>query len=539
MTTGRKQKRGMDLLQDPCRNRGTGFTAEERTSLKLEGLLPPAVETAEQRSGRVLWQLDQCATDLERYLVLMQLADNDEELFYHVVDADPARFLPIIYDPAVGRACQLWHRIFCRPRGMYVTIGQRGHIADVLRNAPQRDTRVICVSTGGRILGLGDLGADGMGIPVGKLQLYTACAGVPPQGLLPILLDCGTDNEALREDPLYLGLRRPRPGQEEMDAVVDEFVAAVQEVFPGCCLHFEDWKGTDAVRYLARYRERCCCYNDDIQGTAAVVLAGVISALRITGGALRDQRVLFLGAGSAGLGIAGMLAAAMEMEGCPSGEARGRIALMDVHGLLTASRTDLTPEQRVYARQDLPEGGLPEVVGAFQPTILIGVSTVGGAFTQETVEAMARLNRRPVIFALSNPTDHAECTAEQAYRWSCGRAVYAAGVQFSPVQLGKTTFVPGQANNFYIFPAVGLAVWAVRARLIPDEAFVEAAHAVAEQVTAERLAQGTLFPPQADILQVEVRAAVRVAGLLFDRGLAQVPRPRDIASWLQKQLYLP
>ncbi len=540
MTAKRTHKQGVDVLQDPHLNRGTAFPAAERARLGIGGWLPPAVETVERQAERFVWQLDQCTSDLERYLLLMQLLDDDERLFYHVVAADPARLLPIIYDPTVGDACRLWHRLFHHPRGLYVTIDQRGQVADVLRSvAREEEVRILCVTTGGRILGLGDLGANGMGIPIGKLQLYTACAGVPPEGLLPVLLDCGTDNAALREHPLYQGLRRERPPQAEMDAFVDEFMTAVQEVFPACCVHFEDWKGQDALRYLARCREGACCFNDDIQGTAGVVLAGLMSALRITGGTMREQRLLLLGAGSAGLGIADMLTAALQLEGGTLEEARSRIALVDIRGLLTTARTDLTEAQRRYARSDLVDGGLLEVIEAFQPTGLIGTSTTGGAFTQEAVEAMARFNHRPILFALSNPTDHAECTAEQAYHWSEGRAVYAAGVQFPPVQMGGRTLVPGQANNFYIFPAVGLATWATRARRIPDAAFVTAAHAVAAQVTQEQLAQGTLFPPQAQIRQVEVQAAVEVAALFFDEGLAQVPRPRSIGPWLEKQLYQP
>jgi malate dehydrogenase (oxaloacetate-decarboxylating)(NADP+) len=422
---------------------------------------------------------------------------------------------------------------------MYLSIDQRGKVKEVLANWPEKDVRFICVSTGGRILGLGDLGANGMGIPIGKLQLYTACAAVPPEKLLPLLLDCGTDNESLLADPLYLGLRQKRPSTEELDSFVQEFVDAVQELYPKCCIHFEDWKGADAIRLLARYVDKVSCYNDDIQGTGSVTVAGLYSALKLTGGKLKDQRVLFLGAGSAGIGIANMIVSAMRLEGLSEQQARQQISLFDVNGLLEPSRTDLSPDQRLYAHPHSPSRSLEEGIRSLKPTVLIGVSTVGKTFTKEVVTAMTELNARPIIFALSNPTEHAECTAEEAYSWSGGKAIYAAGVQFDPVKLGDKTFLPGQANNFYIFPAVGLAVYATEARRVPDDLFIEAAKATADQVDEKERKQGMLFPPQKDILKTEVQTAIRVAEKIFDLGLARVQRPNDIAAWLEGLLYKP
>ncbi len=530
---------GIALLHDPRWNKDTAFSEEEREREKLVGLLPEGVEDIERQARRVLQQLGHKTTDIERYVYLIALLDRNETLFYRVLMADPARFLPIVYDPTVGEACLKFGHVYRRPRGVYLSMKRKGHVREVLRSWPQSDVRFICVSTGERILGLGDLGANGMGIPIGKLQLYTACAAVPPEPLMPMLLDCGTNNHELLDDPLYLGLRQPRPSTEELDAFVEEFVQAVQEVFPGCCIHFEDWKGTDALRLLAKYRDKVCCYNDDIQGTGSVTVAGLMSALRITGGKLADQRVLFLGAGSAGIGIADMIVSAMQLEGLSESEARDRVWMFDIRGLIEPSRKDLNPDQHRYAHRLAPSHDFVATLETVKPTAIIGVSTKAKAFTRQVIETMTRLNERPIVFALSNPTDHAECTAEEAYRWSNGKAIYAAGVQFPPVALEGKTFYPSQANNFYVFPAVGLAVYATRAKRVTNEMFIEAARATADQVSDEQRAQGMLFPPQSNVLETEVRTAERVARVAFDRNLAQVDRPKDIAAWLRAMLYKP
>ncbi len=530
---------GLELLADSVRNKGTAFTLEEREKFGLLGLLPDEVETIDRQVERVMLHLDSKTSDLERYVYLVGLCDRNETLFYNVLMSDPARFLPIVYDPTVGEACLKFGHLYRRARGMYISIKHRGRVKEILANWPVEDVRFICVSTGGRILGLGDLGANGMGIPIGKLQLYTACAAIPPDVLLPILLDIGTTNQGLLDDPLYLGIRQAPPETAVLDGFVDEFVQAVQELFPHCCIHFEDWKGTDAIRLLAKYRDRILCYNDDIQGTAAVTISGLSTALSIKGEALKDQRVLFLGAGSAGIGIGNMIVSAMMLEGLSESEAKARVSMFDVNGLLESSRTDLSAEQRVYAHPHSPSKDLLAVVELLKPTVLIGVSTVGGTFTEPVVKAMARLNERPIIFALSNPTQKAECTAEQAYRWTDGKALYAAGVQFGDVTLGGKTFTPGQANNFYVFPAVALAVYATRAKRITDAVFIAAAQATAAQVTDRQRARGLLFPPQNEVLRIEVETAVKVARMIFEAGLAQVPQPEDLVSWMQGVIYRP
>lgn len=532
-------ERGIRLLTTSALNKGTAFTDAERAAFGLEGLLPPSVETIYQQQRRILQQLGQKPTDLERYIFLIQLFDSNQTLFYHVVMSDPAYFLPILYDPTVAEACLTFGHIYRRPHGMYVSINQKGRVSEVLRNWPEKDVRIICATSGGRILGLGDLGANGMGIPIGKLQLYTACAGVPPQGLLPLLLDFGTNNRELLNDPLYLGLHQTRPTIKETEPFVDEFVQAVQESFPNCCIHFEDWKGTEALHYLARYRDKVCCFNDDIQGTGSVTVAGLENAMRITGESLKDQRVLFLGAGSAGIGIADMIRSAMKLEGLSEEQARSRIWMFDVNGLLDNTRKDLIPEQKVYAHTHVPTLNLVAAVESIRPSILIGVSTIGKAFSRAIVEAMSRENERPIIFALSNPTEHAECTPEEAYYWSRGKAVYAAGVQFPPVHYNDDTFLPGQANNFYVYPAVGLAIYATRPKFVTDEMFIEAAKATADQVTEKQRKLGMLFPPQSNILETEVRTAERVARLVFEGNLERVDPPKDIRDWLRAMLYNP
>lgn len=530
---------GIEILHSPELNKSTAFSKEERERLHLEGLLPDKVESIDLQLQRVLRQLGYKTTNYERYIFLMNLLDHNETLFYKTIMSNPTYFLPIVYDPTIGEACLKFDLGFRQTRGLYLSIQQKGRVKQILQNWPQKDVRVICVTDGGRILGLGDLGANGMGIPIGKLQLYTAAAAVPPQYLLPLYLDVGTNNETLLHDPLYLGLPQPRPSQKELYAFVDEFVEAVQEVFPLCCIHFEDWTGVDAINLLQRYRNQVCCFNDDIQGTAAIVVSGLINAMKIKKEAFRDQRVLFLGAGSAGIGIADLIVSVMVQEGMPLKEAQSRIALFDVHGLLEAKRKDLFDFQKPYAHALPATKQFVQAIQSFKPTAIIGVSTIGGAFTQEVVEAMAHLNKRPIVFALSNPTEHAECTAEQAYRWSGGKALYAAGVQFDPVTYNGKVYSPGQANNFYIFPAVGMAIFATQAKRVNDEMFIEAARAIADEVPADLLAKGCLYPLQANILAVELRAAQRVAKNIFDQNLARVSHSNTLEELITRSTYRP
>ena len=532
-------KRGMDFLQDPSLNKSTAFSEAEKQALGIVGLVPDVTETEDVQLSRVLMQLGHKSTDLDRYIYLVNLLDHDEVLFYRAVMSDPARFLPIVYDPTIGEACLKFGHIYRQARGMYLSMTRRGKVKDVLRNWPQKDVRFICVTDGGRILGLGDLGANGAGIPIGKLQLYTACAGVPPQYLLPMYLDAGTNNEQYLHDPLYLGMRKTRPPTPELFSFVDEFVEAVQEVFPKCCIHFEDWTGTDAVHLLERYRDKYCVYNDDVQGTAGITLAGMINAAKLKGTKLKDEKYLFLGAGSAGIGLANLLCSALVAQGMTLKDAQSRVYMFDVNGLLESTRTDLVDFQKPYAHKHAPTRDFVAAIESIKPTTIIGVSTIGGAFTQKAVEAMSRINDRPVILALSNPTEHAECTAEQAYTWSKGKAIYAAGVQFAPVSYDGQTFLPGQANNFYIFPAVGMAIFATQAKRVTDEMFIEAGQAVADQVTPELLKQGLLYPRQANILETEIQTAARVAKLVFDSGLARVERPADLVTFIRRHVYKP
>jgi len=549
MTT--RIQHGTDVLHNPKINRSTGYTEAERKALGLVGLVPDVTESIETQLSRVLLQLEEKATDLDRFIYLMNLLDTNETLFYRTLMSDPARFFDIVYDPTIAEACLKFDHILRRPRGMYLSITRRGHVKEVLRNWPVKDVRFICVTNAGRILGLGDLGANGMGIPVGKLQLYTAAAGVPPEGLLPMYLDAGTNNETYLQDPLYVGLRRHRPSSDELYSFVDEFVDAVQEVFPNCCIHFEDWTGVDAIALLARYRDKVSCYNDDIQGTAGVTLSGLINALKITGGDLQDQRILFLGAGSAATGLANLIVSALGQQGIAPEVARQQIRMFDSQGLVVAGRPGLATHKLPYAHKLPPSKPFDghnlaseqtQIVAAiedFKPTILIGVSTVGELFSKEVIETMSRLNARPIVFALSNPIDKHECLPEDAYAWSGGKVVYAGGVQFPPVHIDGKTFLPSQANNLYIFPAVGMAIYATNTKRVTDEMFIEAAEGLAEQVNPEQLKLGMLFPPQSNILEVEILTAARVAKLIFDTGLARVDRPANLEEFIRQHVFKP
>jgi malate dehydrogenase (oxaloacetate-decarboxylating)(NADP+) len=532
-------KRGIELLHDPLLNKSTAFTDAEKEALGLVGLVPDVTETEDLQLQRVMLQLAQKPTDLERYIFLINLLDHNETLFYHTLMSDPARFLPIVYDPTIGEACLKFGHIYRQARGMYLCMTRRGKVKQVLQNWPQKDVRFICVTDAGRILGLGDLGANGMGIPIGKLQLYTACAGVPPQYLLPMYLDAGTNNEQYLHDPLYLGMRKTRPRTEDLYSFVDEFMQAVQELFPKCCVHFEDWTGVDAVHLLQRYRDKYCVYNDDVQGTAGIVLAGMINAAKIKGTKLSDEKYLFLGAGSAGIGLADLLCSAMVQEGLTPKDAQGHVYMFDINGLLEPTRTDLVDFQKPYAHKHAPTRDFVAAIESIKPTTIIGVSTVGGTFTQKVIEAMSRINERPVVLALSNPTEKAECTPEQAYTWSNGKAIYAAGVQFPVVHFKGQTFLPGQANNFYIFPAIGMAIFATQATRVTDEMFIEAARAVADQVPSDLLKQGLLYPLQSNILETEIQTAARVAKLVFDSKLARVERPADLVAFIRGHVYKP
>jgi malate dehydrogenase (oxaloacetate-decarboxylating)(NADP+) len=530
---------GYNRLHNPRLNKGTAFTEAERRAYGLEGLLPPAVTTIDLQIARRRAEIANLGDDLQKYLVLSDMQARNERLFYAVLMSDPATYMPLVYTPTVGEACQKLSHIFRSARGMYLPISAKGRLQEILRNWPEKDVRFIVVTDGERILGLGDLGAGGMGIPLGKLALYTACAGVPPQYCLPIVLDVGTNNQELLNDPLYIGLRQARVRGEDYMSFIDEFVSAVEALYPKCCIQWEDFANINAVPILARYRDRTCTYNDDIQGTAGIALAGMYAALRITKQKLSDQRFLFLGGGSAGAGIAELISQAMTMEGMNISEARRRNALFDINGLMVTSRTDLADFQRSFAQDHAPIASFVDAVKAIRPTGIIGVSTVPKLFNREVITAVAEINERPIIFPYSNPTSRSECTAEEAYRWSDGRAVFASGSPFPPVEINGRHFVPGQGNNVYIFPAMGMAVFATEATRVTEEMFIVAAQAVAEQVSEESLATGLIYPPQSRILDASLHVAERVAGYIFDQGLARVPRPDDVGALVRARAYRP
>jgi malate dehydrogenase (oxaloacetate-decarboxylating)(NADP+) len=538
ITTG-LEHRGVAVLRDPLLNKGTAFTLKERATLGLRGLLPPHVHTQEVQAQRYLAHLRDLPNPLEKFIDLNALHDRNEGLFFRVVSENPDEIMPLIYTPTVGLACQKFGNIFQRPRGLFISADDRGRIASVLRNWPARDVGIIVVTDGERILGLGDLGANGMGIPVGKLSLYAACAGIHPRRCLPVMLDVGTDNEALRRDPFYIGLKQKRLRGKRYDELMDEFVQAVQKVFPGALIQFEDFANSNAFRFLHKYRDKVCTFNDDIQGTAAVVLAGLYSALRITGTALRDQTILCLGAGEAATGICDLVVSALREQGMSEAQARKRCWLFDSRSLVVASRTDLAEHKRPYAHEGPRITDFLQAVETLKPTAIIGVAAVGGSFTLPVVEAMARLNDRPIVFALSNPTSKSECTAEQAYAWSKGRALFACGSPFDPVTLDGRVFVPRQGNNSYIFPGVGLGVVASAARRVTDEMFLAAARTLARQTTNTDLEQGSLYPPLARIRDVSARIAVAVAEVAYADKLSARRRPADVLAYIRSQMYDP
>ncbi len=531
--------RGTALLQDPSLNKGTAFTEEERDALGLRGLLPPQVGTQELQAARVLENFRRLESPLEKYILLEALQDRNEALFFRVITDNPDEMMPIIYTPTVGLACQQFGHIYRRPRGMYISAADRGRIGQVMRNWPHRQAAMIVVTDGERILGLGDLGANGMGIPIGKLSLYTACAGLHPRLCLPVMLDVGTNNEALLDDPLYIGTRQRRLSGDALDEIIEEFIEASQRVFPRIVVQFEDFANHNAFRLLRRYRDRICCFNDDIQGTASVTVAGIFSALRVTGKRMSEQTFLCLGAGEAATGISDLLAAAMVDEGLTPAQARARCWMVDSKGLVVASRSGLAEHKLAYAHEHAPVADFLGAVKALKPTAIIGVGATPGMFTREVVEEMARLNERPIVFALSNPTSKSECTAAQAYEWSGGRALFASGSPFDAVDFSGRHFVPRQGNNSYIFPGVGLGVVSVRATRVTDEMFMAAARALAQHTSDSDLAQGSLYPPLNRVRGVSAHIAAAVAEVAYRDDLASVDRPDDLLEFMKSQMYDP
>ena len=540
MSDGSGKLRGIDVVRDPFLNKDTAFSEEERRALGIEGLVPPETETLEQQAARSREQLDQHNEDLTKYTFLSNLQDRNRTLFYKLLRDDPAGLMPIVYTPTVGEACLRFGHLYRRPKGLYITDKNKGRIAEVLRNWRFPNTRIIVLTDGERILGLGDQGTNGMGIPIGKLALYTACAGVPPAETLPVTLDFGTNNEDLLNDPHYLGQRKRRVTGDAYVALVDEFMEAVQEVFPECCVQFEDFAGNNAIAFLERYRDRYCMFNDDIQGTAGVGVAGIYGAMRITGGRMSDQTVLFGGAGAAAAGIAELLVDAMIEEGSTREQATSRIWMFDSRGLVTSGRGPVRKAfQKPYAHEAKAAATFGDAVRVVRPTAVVGVSTIAKLFDRDVIEEMSRINERPIIFPYSNPTSRAECTAREAIEWSEGRAIFASGSPFDPVEYDGRMFIPGQGNNVYIFPALGLAVYATRAKRVTDEMFLCAARAVSDQVTDEQLATGLIYPPQSAIFETSVRTAVRIAELIYERGLAGETKPGDVEAHVRSLVFEP
>ena len=529
---------GYDRLKNQEYNKGTVFTEEERDRYGLRGLMPTGVSSPEIQQDRAMANLRRKAYDIERYVFLMALQGRNERLFYQLAVKHINEIMPLIYTPVVGQACQEFAHIFRQPRGFYIAPDDRHHIRGIMQNWPDGDVRMIVVTDGERILGLGDLGANGMGIPIGKLALYTACAGIHPRQCMPVMLDVGTNNQTLRDDPLYLGIKQPRLSGDEYNGLVDEFVTAVQERFPCALIQFEDFLTPNAYALLNRYRNKVLCFNDDIQGTAAVALAGVLAASRITGTDFSDMRIMFLGAGSAATGIADLLQAALIKAGLDQQIARGRLWFVSRGGLLVKSSQKLAPHNTQYAH-DVANVPFEQAIREIRPQVLIGATGTPGVFSEQIVRLMAEINERPIIFALSNPTSKAECTAEQAYFWSSGRAVFASGSPFDAVEYKDKTFKPGQGNNAYVFPGIGLGAIACQARSISDEMFLEAARVLAEMVSEKDLAAGTIYPPLVNIRQVSLAIAVAVAEMAWQQKLARIERPEDVKAMISSVMYDP
>ncbi|MDJ0806604.1 MAG: NAD-dependent malic enzyme [Gammaproteobacteria bacterium] len=534
-------KRGKALLSDPLLNKGTGFPDSERDAFGIRGLVPPQVVSIDDQVQRVMENFHRKDSDLERYIHLEALHDRNETLYYRVLLQYIRELTPIVYTPTVGKACQHFGHIYRRARGMYFSAGELPYFTDMVHNWPEPEVDVIVVTDGSRILGLGDLGANGMGIPIGKLALYVVGAGVYPCKTLPVLLDVGTDNVALRDDPLYLGERIPRLADDAFFEVVESFVTAVQSRWPEALIQFEDFSNNHAFPLLERYRDMVLCFNDDIQGTGAVTLAGLLSALRVCGEPLSAQRVLFFGAGSAARGIADtIVAAAMAQDGLSLDAARHLIWMMDSEGLVTQERLDrLAPHKRDYAHNEPPAQDLLDVIGHVKPTVLIGVSKQPDAFSEPVIREMHRHTRHPIIFPLSNPTAKAECTAEQAYHWTNGAVLFASGSPFKPVTVGGRIFVPGQCNNLYIFPGVGMGAVTFRIRRITDQMFLAAARTLADQVGEESLAAGRLLPDLGAIRELSARIAVAVGEVAFNEGLTTMKRPPDLLTYVKQRMFYP
>jgi malic enzyme len=540
--------KGRPVLLNPFTNKGTGYSQEEREELDLEGLVTPAAQTIEQQLVRTYEAFQAKTTNLERFIYLASLQDRNETLFFRLIHEHIDEMMPIVYTPVVGEACQQFSHIYRRARGLYIGYEQRDRIDTVLSNHP-RPPAVIVVTDGERILGLGDQGVGGMGIPIGKLCLYTLCAGIPPHLTLPITLDVGTDNEQLLNDPLYLGARHKRIRGREYQDFIDRFVAAVRKVYPDALLQWEDFLKGNAIFQLRRFRDRFCTFNDDIQGTAGVVVAGIYSGLRITGQRMKDQRILFAGAGASAQGISDLIVSAMIEEGMTAEAARRAIWTVDSRGLVTKARTDLEEFKATYARdvaevqafecEDPGKITLEETVLNVKPSILIGTSGAPGMFTEQTVSAMARFNERPMIFPLSNPTSKCECTAEQAIMWSDGRAIVATGSPFEPVEFAGRRYRIGQGNNAFIFPGVGLGIWVGSVKRVTDGMFLDAAKALAQEVTDDDLAEVAVYPTLDRIRECSHAVACAVIRRAVQEGHADERLLQNLEEAVRRAMWIP
>ncbi len=527
------------LLHDRDLNKGMAFTEEERDAFGLHGLLPPNVNTQQEQVMRVMENFHNKSSDLEKYIYMVALQERNKTLFYRVVMDNIEEMMPIIYTPTVGQACIQYGHIYQTPRGLFISAKDRGRMIDILYNWPYEDVRLIVVTDGERILGLGDLGASGMGIPVGKLSLYTACAGIHHSLSLPITLDVGTNNETLLNDPLYIGIKQRRLTGQEYDDFMEEFIMAVQERYPHALIQLEDFGHTNAFKLLSKYRNRVCLFDDDIQGTGAATMAGVYSALRITGKSITDEKFVVLGAGQAGIGTADMIVSALIEDGFSVEEARRRCWLIDSQGLVVKGRTNLNAQKMPYAHEHQFHQDLLSAIESIRPQIIIGASGQPGKFTKPVLEAMARFNERPVIFSLSNPTSKTECTAKDAYIWTQGRAIFASGSPFAPVDFEGKTYIPSQANNACIFPGVGLGVIACEANRVIDEMFFAAAKVLAHQVSESDLERGLVYPPLTRIRKFSFAIALAVAEVAYNRGLAGKPKPDNLEAYIKSQIYEP
>jgi len=537
----RVDRRGLDILNSPWLNKGTSFTLEERQELGLSGLLPPFVADMEEQVQRVKENYLHHSDPLDKYIFLTGLADRNVTLFYSFLMENLVETTPIMYTPTVGRACQKFGHIYRKNRGMYLQRRHKGRIAEVLENWPKSEVDIIVISDGSRILGLGDLGANGMGIPIGKLVLYVVGAGLHPDRTLPILLDVGTDNEQLLNDPLYLGMGHRRVDEGTFYEIIDEFVAAATARWPHVLIQWEDFTNDKAFPLLARHRERAPSFNDDIQGTGAVALAGLLAAVHHQESTLSEQRIVFFGAGSASVGVANMICTAIADEGRMStAQARELIWLVDSRGLVSTQRGGALQEHKqAYARQDMTADSLMEVVRQVQPTVLIGASGQPGSFTEDIIKVMNRHCKRPIVFALSNPTSKSECTAEQVYHWTDGTAIFASGSPFGPVRHSGKIFIPGQGNNMFIFPGIGLGAIASGATQVTDSMFHIAAKTLAQMVTDEELAAGTLYPDLGKIRQISLAIATAVCRLAWDDGIARYDEPEDIREYVRRCMWHP